>query len=271
MDASAGQEYTTKFFDRMEAGSQRSARVIAPLVMELVSPRSVVDVGSGEGAWLSAFRELGIEDVLGVDGPHVDPARLRIPRSCFLALNLEEPFRLPRRYDLALSLEVAEHLPEASAAAFVESLTRLAPLVLFSAAVPFQGGTRHVNEQWQDYWVALFARCSYRAIDCIRGRVWSNLEVAPWYAQNALLYAAEEALQQSAVLREAFERTDARRFSVVHPLLMARMSTVHAKKMVPLTQVLGWRLKSLLRKDYRLDPRYGAGKEFRGEPAPDPR
>ena len=77
-------------------------------------------------------------------------------------------------------------------------------------------------------------------------------------------------MQQSAVLRAAFERTDASRFSVVHPRLLARMSTVRAKKTLAFTQVLGWRLKGLLRKDYRLERRYEIGKEFRGRPEPDP-
>jgi hypothetical protein len=50
------------------AGAQSSARVIVPLVMELTHPRSVIDVGCGNGSWLSVFNKHGVEDFLSVDG-----------------------------------------------------------------------------------------------------------------------------------------------------------------------------------------------------------
>jgi len=101
------------------------------------------------------FAEAGITDYLGVDGSYVPADMLLIPRDRFLAHDLTQPLQLPDRYDLAVSLEVAEHLPASCAEAFVESLTNLAPVVFFSAAVPFQGGTTHVNEQWPEYgWIS---------------------------------------------------------------------------------------------------------------------
>lgn len=56
-----------------------------------------------------------------------------------------------RRFDLAMTIEVAEHLTPVRADSFVEDLTRLSDVVLFSAAIPAQGGINHVNEQWQSY------------------------------------------------------------------------------------------------------------------------
>ena len=62
-----------------------------------------------------------------------------------------------RKFDLVLSLEVAEHLPSECAEAFVESLVNLGPVILFSAAIPYQGGENHVNEQWPEYWVGVLS------------------------------------------------------------------------------------------------------------------
>ena len=45
-----------------------------------------------------------------------------------------------RTYDLAICVEYAEHLPEARAASFIGDLTKLAPAIAFSAAIPGQGG-----------------------------------------------------------------------------------------------------------------------------------
>jgi hypothetical protein len=93
---------------------------------------------------------------------------------------------------LALSLEVAEHLPPESANSFVASLVQLAPAVLFSAAVPGQGGVQHINEQWQSFWARCFERQGYRTVDILRPRIWADSRVAFYYRQNALLYVAQD-------------------------------------------------------------------------------
>src|SRR5262245_44009168 len=134
------QPYTNEYYRALSDGARRSARVVLPLVLEFVRPRSVIDVGCGLGTWLAVFREHGVEDVWGMDGDHVDREWLEIPADRFLAHDLSQPLRLGRSFDLVVSLEVAEHLPPSCADAFVESLTRLGPLLLFSAAAPYQGG-----------------------------------------------------------------------------------------------------------------------------------
>ena len=173
------QPYTADFFADHRDGARRSARVVVPLVLELVRARSVVDVGCGDGTWLSVFREHGVEDVRGIDGDYVDRAELQIPRERFHPHDLTRPLELGHTFDLAVSLEVAEHLPPESADDFVTSLTRHAPIVLFSAAAPYQGGQNHVNEQWPAYWAARFASAdTFRSIasagDCGPIRTWSG-------------------------------------------------------------------------------------------------
>src|ERR671925_1539421 len=139
--------YSPGFYEQQQEGSLRSARRVLPHLVQLVSPRSVVDVGCGVGTWLKAAMELGVEDILGLDGDYVDRAMLQIPSAQFTPVDLTRPFRLPRTFDAALSLEVAEHLPESSAVDFVESLASLSNVILFSAAIPGQMGEHHVNEQ----------------------------------------------------------------------------------------------------------------------------
>src|SRR5262245_20958009 len=166
--------YTDEFFDQHQEGSRRSARIIVPLIMELIGPKSVVDVGCGLGTWLSVFRHHGVERILGIDGDYVNRQRLEIAQHEFFVRDLSSPTPIDRGFDLAVSLEVAEHLPERSADSFVDFLTSLAPVVLFSAAVPCQGGTNHLNEQWPDYWAARFESRGYRTCDYIRDRIWDN-------------------------------------------------------------------------------------------------
>ena len=210
--------YTSVFFDTIRGGSKRSAQTVVPIVLQMLQPKSVVDVGCGDGTWLSVFRELGVSDVVGLDGDYVDRRQLQIPQDQFSAKDLSSPFDLPRTFDLAMSLEVAEHLPPQSAVCFVDSLTQLAPLVLFSAAIPLQGGTQHLNEQWPDYWAALFRARDYMPIDCIRGRIWGSEQVEWYYAQNLLLFAKASCIRENLGLRREYEKTNPQQMALVHPI-----------------------------------------------------
>ena len=219
--------YTRNYYEGLRNGSLRSAEVVAPLVLDLLPVRSVVDVGCGVGAWLAAFQKLGVDDIWGVDGEYVDANMLQIPRPRFQAADLSKSFVLDRSFDLAMSLEVAEHLPSDCAAQFVATLTRLAPVVLFSAAIPFQGGNHHVNEQWPDYWAALFKARDYLTIDCLRKRVWENEAVEWWYAQNTLLFVRADALARHSSLQAELARTDPPQLRLVHPRQFLYSEALH--------------------------------------------
>jgi SAM-dependent methyltransferase len=210
-------DYTSEFFAVQRAQARSAAEVVVPLVLELARPASVVDVGCGTGTWLAVFREHGVDDVVGVDGAYVDADDLEIPRDRFVARDLAAPLTLERRFDLVVSLEVAEHLPAASAPTFVGGLTALGPVVLFSAAIPGQGGTSHVNEQWPLYWAALFRERGYVHVDCLRRRLWHDEAVAPWYAQNALFYVARDELPRHEALARLHDPAETRPLDLVHP------------------------------------------------------
>ena len=209
--------YTENFYKKHQRGSRRSAREIVPLVIELIRPQSVIDLGCGSGIWLSVFREHGIQDYFGIDGNWIDKKMLEIPEEQFLSFDLKNPFQMDRQFDLVMSMEVVEHLPSQCAEIFVESLVRLAPVILFSAAIPLQGGTDHVNEQWPEYWVRYFDEKGYVVIDCIRKKIWQNENVEWWYAQNLLIFVRRDHLESCPLLKREFKNTDLSQLSIVHP------------------------------------------------------
>jgi SAM-dependent methyltransferase len=221
--------------------SLSSARVIVPLIMQMVNPRSVVDVGCGTGEWLSIFHASGVEEILGIDGGWVPLNQLHIPRTAFTKYDLNKPLKMNRKFDLAISLEVAEHLPASSADHFVQGITSLAPIVLFSAAIPFQGGEGHENEQWPEYWAAIFRKYNFQSIDCMRRQLWSNPKVAHWYSQNCFLAAHRDALGRYPFLRNALDRYGDNLPSLVHPMqyflkmkqLYETKKTLHSSVRVP--------------------------------------
>ena len=192
--------YGDQFYQSIREGSARSAAAVVPLVIDLVQPSSVVDVGCGTGAWLARFQQCGVRNVLGLEFSSVASHLVDIDPSRIRRVDASRPFRLERSFDLVMSLEVAEHLPEESAAGFVQSLAGLGPVVLFSAAVPGQGGTGHLNEQWPSYWARRFAEHGYTVVDCLRDRIWNDPRIEWWYRQNLLLFVRKAHLPRYAAL-----------------------------------------------------------------------
>lgn len=215
--------YDKRFYELQVSASGGSAAVVVPLVNDLVHPSSVLDVGCGIGAWLAEWERNGVTDVTGVDGDYVQRTDLRVDPSRFNPGDLEKGFHLGRRFALVQCIEVAEHLDESCADAFVECLCEHSDTVLFGAAIPGQGGTHHVNEQWPSYWAPKFARAGYRVFDPIRPMIWNDDRVQVWHRQNLLVFSQErEFANPGSVL------------DVVHPAMWMERQRPTLRQMVRL-------------------------------------
>jgi len=158
-----------------------------PLLFPEGMPPKILDVGCGTGTWLRAALDLGAGSVMGVDGVEVDTETLLFDSSCFQHHDLTQPLNLHRSFDVVLCLEVGEHLPPQCAPTLVQTLTRHADTIVFSAACPRQSGQHHVNCQWPEYWQELFNQCGYMGGDSLRWKLWEVEEIEPWYRQNIFL------------------------------------------------------------------------------------
>jgi SAM-dependent methyltransferase len=184
--------YDNNFFKYVNSGAINSANEIFPHLINSLPINSVLDVGCGQGAWLSVWEQFGVKDITGVDGSYVDCDNLLIDKEHFISHDLSDQFNLNRRFDIVQTLEVAEHLSENSARGFIDSLVKHGDLILFSAAPKGQGGDDHVNEQNYDYWRRLFSYHGYRPIDYIRPLIADNKKVEPWYRYNIFLYSSPD-------------------------------------------------------------------------------
>lgn len=176
--------YDDSFFDMELSESMPAAEAMVPWILNYTGAKTVIDVGCGMGAWAKVARDQGCE-VCGVDGAPISE-RVLIPE-CFLQADLLEGFDCSG-WDLAICMEVGEHLPLSSASALVSGLCG-ARFVLFSAAVPGQGGIGHLNEQWQSWWSDLFHAAGYSGTEDVRSFFWQARDIAPYYRQNVILYA----------------------------------------------------------------------------------
>jgi len=185
----------TSMFEAHDKGRERRARVAQNLATQVVKyhqPKSVIDLGCGMGFFLAAMETQGA-DVHGVDGPWVADLDRAVAPEKYTIQDLNAPYRSDRRYDMACSLEVAEHLNKERSDDFVAELTALSDYVLFSAAIPGQKGSGHVNCQWQGDWAARFADQGYRCYDPFRRALFSMVEMSIWFKQNLLFFVRDGA------------------------------------------------------------------------------
>ena len=230
--------YDEQYFEQRSTPALRSARVIVPIVLRLTTPESVLDVGCARGEWLSVFQDHGIEKIQGYDGEYVDQSKLLIPADRFRAVDLLQSFTVDERWDLALCLEVAEHLLPARAEGLVRDLTRAGRVILFSAAVPGQDGSLHMNEQWPAHWQGAFAAHGYVRLDLIRPLIWQNPAVNWWYQQNVFLFAGAEALARSEILRTAAESAPDQQLELLNQASLQRLTSLSGllHELVPATE-----------------------------------
>lgn len=204
--------------------NKESSKIVFPILLEYLNVNSVLDVGCGLGTWLSVARDLGVKDIFGVDGEYVDRKLLGryLDLSFFKSVDLRKDLDLDRSFDLAICLEVAEHLPESSSENLIDSLIRHSDVILFSAAIPGQGGQNHLNEQWPKYWHKLFFDRGFVFLDIIRPVIWNNLNVDYWYKQNIFLV-----VKNSHPLASKFPDSY---LPLVHPELLERLTMGYEKR-----------------------------------------
>jgi SAM-dependent methyltransferase len=193
--------YSPYYFRKEFSESNSASAVMVPLILEAISVHSVLDVGCGVGAFLRRFRNHGVIDIVGVDGDYIPDWLMKVDGKCFHQHDLKTPLHLDRRFDLVVCLEVAEHLPESVSDILIASICEHGDVVVFSAAVPGQGGVCHVNEQPHRYWEQKFAMHGYRQIDWLRPRLKDREEIAPWYRKNTFFYVSADGLKKNPKLK----------------------------------------------------------------------
>src|SRR5262249_24395319 len=146
---------------------------------------------------------------------------LLIPRYRFKLMDLRRPVPLGRRFDLVLSLNIAEYIPPADTAAYLNYFESLRDIIAFSSAIPNRGGAGRVNEQWPDYWKAQFEARGFVVIDCLRPRIWNNRNVERGYRQNLMLYVKTSHLVPHSRLAKEYDYAKDNILSVIHPAAYA--------------------------------------------------
>lgn len=138
--------YNTSYYQQFWAIRQEPMKKLAGLIVSLYTPRSVLDMGCGEGTLVSCLEDLGVH-TLGVDW---SPAAMEMAKTPFLLHDLRHPIVLAH-FDVTVSLEAAEHVPAEYVDVFVGNISQ-SPFLLFSAAPPGVPGLYHIHCQPMSWW-----------------------------------------------------------------------------------------------------------------------
>ena len=188
--------YDENFFNGITDKSYISWKKIFQILFQYFSPQSLLDVGGGYGSWSKAFYDLtGSKNYTLLDGEYVHRDKIIVDKDNFVSLDLSAWFSFNKKYDLTICMEVAEHLPEKSSDFLVQSLVRHSDIILFSAALPGQWWTHHINEQYPVYWADKFAEHDFVCLDFLRTSIWHNSGIEWWYRQNTLLFVRKTAYE----------------------------------------------------------------------------
>lgn len=183
--------YDNDYYQRIvEPAAQSSAPIIAATIVGQFAPSSVIDVGCGSGAVLSAFKALGIS-TFGIDYAKAAVDLCRSRGLDVQRFDIESGQVFTRSADVVLSTEVAEHLPEPLADAYVSILTGIAPIIIITAATPGQGGTDHVNEQPNTYWIQKFHAAGFDYLEEMSQdwrAAWQTKNISKTYCTNLMIF-----------------------------------------------------------------------------------
>jgi cyclopropane fatty-acyl-phospholipid synthase-like methyltransferase len=184
--------YSAEYFEYLDTVAATSAEAIAGSVVRDLAPGTALDVGCGTGAVLVALRRRGVH-VAGLEYADAAIGMCRGRNLDVKKFNLEadDLSAHGEQFDVVISTEVAEHLDARFADRYVDLLAQSAPLVVFTAATPGQGGTDHVNEQPHSYWIDKFGHRGFQLDAEISQRwrkEWKAGGTAVWYYSNAMVF-----------------------------------------------------------------------------------
>ncbi len=196
--------YHQSFYDSVSARAEKTAQITRELISSFLTPESLIDIGSGDGVWtftyLSGFSNL---NATVVDLPETQfkfinnlSSRVHVIQQDFeLGVNLPSSI-----FDLAICVEVIEHLSPRAAQELISYICKHSKVVLFSGATKGQGGTHHINENTQSFWIESMVNRGMKAYDVVRPVLSGEKEVPSYYKNNIFLYVNESLLGASELL-----------------------------------------------------------------------
>ena len=140
-----------------EDAHRDAPKVVPAVISTFPDAKSFFDVGCGSGVFAAELQTHN-RRVVACERSRVGRwLAVRQGVDCRdFDLTRPAPCNVTGRFDVVSCFEVAEHLPIELGDKLVRFICDHAAHVIFTAAHPGQGGTGHINEQPQQYWIDRF-------------------------------------------------------------------------------------------------------------------
>jgi glycosyltransferase involved in cell wall biosynthesis len=180
-------------YDAIAEEEKPFADRLATWIKDEINPSTIIDIGCGPGIYVHSLRDVGIN----ANGIDIDDRILHDPY-LFKADILEyaQDDREPTwTSDLVLCLEVAEHIDPQYSDMIVRSVCKAinpGGILIWTAALPGQGGTGHVNCRPKSYWRTKFEGAGLIFDEALMNKCLNYLHSGKfmgWFSQNVLVFS----------------------------------------------------------------------------------
>jgi SAM-dependent methyltransferase len=178
------------FYERITIEELPQAFRLAKILMQKYAPLTVSDLGCATGLYLVPFVAKGIK-AYGYDNSNIASNASLLSDGIVRCVDVTSTEFVPdEKCDLAICLEVLEHIPEEKAEAAIRALTIMSDRIIFSAAIPGQGGVGHINCQYKPYWIKLFRKYGFEPNFIATGEIAFEMSKSihmGWFTQNVMV------------------------------------------------------------------------------------
>lgn len=172
-------------YNQIESEEKPFANRLATWIKENINPKKVVDIGCGPGTYVYSL----IDNDVNAYGYDIDD---RVEGKDYLKkLSL---FEVNDKSDVVICLEVAEHIETSLSDSIVDSIIRNVNddgMIIWTAAIPGQGGVGHINCQTKEYWEEKFISRGFYRDFVIENNLLEYIRSGPymgWFLQNLIVF-----------------------------------------------------------------------------------